>query len=70
MRFLQIAGAILIAAGLFIIIRQPSYSREESVLKLGALEAKVQQTHPVPGWIGGTALGAGLVIVVLGRKKR
>jgi drug/metabolite transporter (DMT)-like permease len=70
MRFLQITGAILIAAGLFIIIRQPSYSREESVLKLGALEAKMQQRHTVPGWIGGTALGAGLVLVVLGRKKR
>ena len=69
-RVLQIAGAILIAAGLFIIIRPPSYSREESVFKLGELEAKIQQQHSVPGWVGGTALGAGLVLVVLGLKKR
>ena len=69
-RVLQTAGAILIAAGLFIIIRPPSYSREESVFKLGALEAKIQPQHSVPGWVGGIALGAGLVLVVLGLKKR
>ena len=70
MRVLQIAGAILIAAGLFMIIRPPSYSREESVFKLGELEAKIQQQHSVPGWVGGIALGAGLVLIVLGLKKR
>ena len=70
MRAVQIAGAILIAAGLFMIIRPPSYSREESVFKLGQLEAKIQQQHSVPGWVGGIALGAGLVLIVLGFKKR
>ncbi len=70
MRVVQIVGAILIAAGLFMIIRPPSYSREESVFKLGDLEAKVQQQHSVPGWMGGIALGAGLVLVVLGLKRR
>ena len=70
MRVVQIVGAILIAAGLFMIIRPPSYSREESVFKLGDLEAKVQQQHSVPGWMGGMALGAGLVLVVLGLKTR
>ena len=70
MRIVQIVGAILIAAGLFMIIRPPSYSREESVFKLGGLEAKVQQQHSVPGWMGGIALGAGLVLVVLGLRKR
>jgi len=69
-RVVQIVGAILIAAGLFMIIRPPSYSREESVFKLGDLEAKVQQQHSVPGWMGGIALGAGLVLVVLGLKRR
>lgn len=70
MRAVQIAGAILVAAGLFMIIRPPSYSREESVFKLGQLEAKIQQQHSVPGWVGGVALGAGLVLIVLGLKKR
>jgi drug/metabolite transporter (DMT)-like permease len=70
MRLLQICGAVLIAAGLFMIIRPPSYSREESVFKLGDIEAKVRQEHTIPGWVGGTALGVGLVLVVFGVKKR
>ena len=70
MRGLQISGAVLIVIGLWIIFRPPSYSREESVFKLGDIEAKMQQEHPVPGWIGGIALGAGLVVFVVGTKKR
>ena len=70
MRALQISGAVLIVIGLWIVIRPPSYSREESVFKLGDIEAKMQQEHPVPGWIGGIALGAGLVVFVVGTKKR
>ena len=69
MRALQISGAALIVIGLWLMIRPPSYSREESVLKLGEIEAKVRQQHPVPGWVGGLALGAGLVLVVVGLKK-
>ena len=33
MRALQISGLVLIAIGVWIIIRPPSYSREESVFK-------------------------------------
>jgi len=70
MRAMQISGLVLIAVGLWIIIRPPSYAREESVFKLGDIEAKMQQQHPVPGWIGGVALGAGLVLVVAGFRRR
>jgi drug/metabolite transporter (DMT)-like permease len=70
MRLLQVTGAILIAAGMFMIIRPPSYSREESVFKFGNIEAKMQQERTVPAWVGGTALGAGLVLVVVGLKRR
>ena len=70
MRSLTILGVILLAAGLFVILRPPSYSREESVLKLGDLEARVQQQRTVPGWIGGALLGAGCVLVVFGVRKR
>jgi len=70
MRTLIIAGVLLIAVGLFVILRPPDYSREESVLKLGDLEAKVQHERTVPGWVGGALLGAGCVLVVLGARKR
>jgi hypothetical protein len=70
MRALQISGAVLIVIGLWMIIRPPSYSRDESVFKLGDIEAKMQREHSVPGWVGGIALGAGLVLFVVGIKKR
>jgi len=43
MRALQISGLVLVAIGLWIIIRPPSYSREESVFKFGDVEAKMQE---------------------------
>lgn len=64
------AGAVITAAGLFILIKGPSYAREESVFKLGDIEAKVQQERSVPEWIGGAAFGAGPVLVGVGLKKR
>jgi len=69
MRVLQVSGLILIAIGLWVIIRPPSYSRDETVLKLGDIEAKMQQQRAVPGWAGGMALGAGIVIVLVGFRK-
>lgn len=69
MRTRLIAGAILVAVGLLLIVKPPSYSREESVLKLGDLEARVQQQHTVPGWVGGALLGAGCVLVIAGLGK-
>ena len=70
MRALPISGLVLVAIGLWLIIRPASYSSEESVIKIGDLEAKMQREHSVPGWVGGMALGAGLVLVVVGLKKR
>ena len=65
-----IGGILLSVLGAFILIKGVSYTREESVFKLGGIEAKMQQEHRIPEWIGGLGLGAGLVLVVLGLKKR
>jgi hypothetical protein len=70
MRGLPIAGVLLIVVGLWVILRPPSYSREESVFRVGNIEAKMQQQHTVPGWVGGTALGAGVVLIALGLRRR
>jgi drug/metabolite transporter (DMT)-like permease len=69
MRTLQILGAILVAAGLFLIIRPPTYPHQESVFKLGDLQATVQDRRTVPGWVGGVLLGAGCVLVIGGMKR-
>ena len=69
MRALQISGLVLIVIGLWLIIRPPSYSHDETVLKFGEVEAKMQQQRSIPGWVGGVALGAGVVLVAFGLRK-
>jgi hypothetical protein len=69
MRVLQIVGALLIAGGLFILIKTPSYSSEKSLFKVGDVEAKVAQDHSVPPWVGGATLAAGVVLIVVGARK-
>jgi drug/metabolite transporter (DMT)-like permease len=69
MRMLQILGAILIAGGLFVLIKAPSYSSEKSVFKVGDVEAKVSQEHAISPWAGGAALAVGVVLIVAGARK-
>jgi hypothetical protein len=69
MRVLQILGVILIAGGLFVLIKSPSYSSEKSLFKVGDVEAKVAQDHAIPPWVGGAALAAGVVLIVVGVRK-
>jgi hypothetical protein len=70
MRTLQIVGAILIAAGLFVLIKAPTYSSDKSVLKIGDVEARVAQERAIPPWVGGVALAAGVAVIVVGARKR
>ena len=70
MRVLPALGAILIALGVWMVLRPPSYSSEQSVFRLGDLEASVQQQRHVPEWVGGIALGAGGVLLAFGLKRR
>jgi drug/metabolite transporter (DMT)-like permease len=69
MRVLQIVGAILILGGLFVLIKSPSYSSDKSVLKIGSVEAKVSQQQSIPPWVGGAAVVAGVVLIVIGARK-
>jgi drug/metabolite transporter (DMT)-like permease len=69
MRVVQILGAILIAAGLYVLIKSPTYSSDKSLFKVGEVEAKIQQNREIPPWAGGVALAAGVVLVVVGVRK-
>ncbi len=66
----MVAALILIAAGIFLILRPPHYASEQSVLKLGNLEAKMQQERTLPDWVGGLVLGAGIGLLGAGLFKR
>ena len=70
MRAALITGLALAAAGAFIVFSGVSYTKDESVFKFGGIEAKMQQKRQLPAWIGGVALGAGVVLVGVGLKKR
>jgi hypothetical protein len=70
MRIVQIVGALLVAGGLFVLIKAPTYSSDKSVFKIGDVEAKVAQERAIPPWVGGAALAAGAVLIVVGLRKR
>ena len=65
-----IVALLLIAGGIFLIVRPPHYSSDQSVVKLGGFEAKVREERPIPGWVGGAVLGGGVVLVGLALFKR
>ena len=69
-RTMAIAGALLVAAGLYQLIRPLTYSGEQSVVKFAGFEARVRSEKTVPAWVGGVALGAGCVLVVIGLGKK
>jgi hypothetical protein len=69
MRVLQILGLLLILGGLFVLIKAPGYSSEKSVFKIGDVEAKVSEQHPIPPWVGGAVLAAGVILIVAGARK-
>jgi hypothetical protein len=61
-----VAGAALLAYGGF------TTTKKENVIDLGALkvEAQVKERHQIPPVISWAMLGGGLVVLVLGLKKK
>jgi hypothetical protein len=70
MKVLQIIGALLIAAGLYVLIQGASYPSDKTVFKVGSVEAKIQEHRAVPPWVGGIGIAVGVVLVVVGIGKR
>jgi hypothetical protein len=69
MRPMTIVGALLIAAGLFVVINGASFTENKTVLKAGPLEANVKKQESVPPWVGGAAIVAGIAFVLVGMRK-
>jgi hypothetical protein len=61
-----VAGAVLLAYGGF------TTTKKENVIDLGALkvQAEVQERHEIPPLLSWALLGGGLVVLVLGLKKK
>jgi hypothetical protein len=37
---------------------------------VGGVEAKIEEHHAVPPWVGGVSIAAGVLLVVIGFNKR
>jgi len=66
MKALAALGVLVILAGGYILIRGLSYTSSRDTLEVGPLSATVTQKQTVPTWVGGLAIGAGLVMVIAG----
>jgi hypothetical protein len=67
-----IAGLVLIVVGvLALALGSISYTKEETVLDIGPLEAtaRTRESIPLPPLLGGLALAGGVALVFMGRKK-
>ena len=68
----RIIGIVLIVAGVLALVYGGfSYTKEEHKAEFGPFKLSVQEREQVnvPQWIGAGALAAGIVLVVLGKKK-
>jgi len=66
-------GVILVAIGIVALVWGGiSWTNEETVLDLGPLEAKTEtrETIPLPPVLGGVALIAGIVLLVVPARRR
>jgi hypothetical protein len=70
MRPLSLLGVVLLAIGAFIVFRGLTYKDRDEVLKVGGVEASVEQERAIPTWVGGAALVAGIVLLAAGMKRR
>jgi hypothetical protein len=69
----QVVGILLVVVGLVSLIWGGiSWTREETVLDLGPIEAttRERETIPMPPIIGGLLLAAGVVLLLGGRKQK
>ena len=69
----RIVGTILVVIGIVALVWGGiSYTREEKVVDLGPLEAtaETRETIPLPPLLGGIALVAGIVLLVIPSRRR
>ena len=69
----RIVGAVLIAFGMVSLLWGGiSWTREETIVDLGPIQARAEEreTIPLPPLLGGVALAAGAVLLLLPSRRR
>jgi hypothetical protein len=70
---MRIIGILLIVLGVFsLALGGINYTKKEKVLDIGPIEATAERhkTIPLPPLLGGLALTGGVVLLVMGARKR
>jgi drug/metabolite transporter (DMT)-like permease len=62
-------GIALIIAGVAVYLRG-GITRKEEVLDVGPLTVSKSERQPIPPWIAGLAVGAGIVLVATGMRQK
>lgn len=73
MKPIPILGVLLIIAGIAaLVLGEFSFTKRETVVQFGdaKLEAESRESFPIPPVAGIAAIGAGIVLVVIGYRKR
>lgn len=70
MKGLTLAGILVAAVGVFILVRGLTYKSSDTVLEVGGLKASVEERRTVPTWVGIVAIAGGLVMVGAGARKK
>ncbi|HSB55192.1 MAG TPA: hypothetical protein VLD58_12585 [Gemmatimonadales bacterium] len=70
MRPLTIAGIILIAFGVFVLLRGASFTSRRDVLKVGDVKVTADEQRALPPWTGWLAVVAGGALAVAGARRR
>jgi uncharacterized membrane protein len=73
MKPLTIVGIVLIVLGVIALAYQGiSYTTTEKIVDIGPLkvEAKKEKTIPLPPVLGGVAVAAGVVLLIVGARSR
>ncbi len=68
---MRVLGLVLIVLGAIgLAIKGFSYTREETVVDVGPIEAtaETQETVPIPVWVSGIVLAAGVVLLVTSKR--
>lgn len=70
MRIRQLIGIILIAFGAYVLVRGFSFKTKETVIDLGPIEARADESRTIPPWSGAVIGGVGLILLVAGGRRR
>ncbi len=73
MKPIILLGIALVVFGIIAIAyHRITYTTEEKILQIGPIEAtkKTEKTIPLPPVVGGAALAGGIVLIIIGAKRK